>query len=209
MTAVFHGLFLVLAVMFAGSLLALIPLAALAAILLQVGYKLAHPSLFKQMYRAGLDQFVPFAVTIGAILLTDLLRGIVVGLIVGIAFTLRNTAAGAFTMLRQGDTITIRFNKDQTFIQKPALNAMLRKIPPDSHVIIDGQKVEYLDLDIQETLEDFRRAAPQRGIQVELRGLRTDDEGATVLQRPEDPAAIRMEDGAAAIEPSTPASQAP
>jgi MFS superfamily sulfate permease-like transporter len=207
MTAIYHGVLLLMAVMFAGRILTLIPLAALAAILLQVGYKLAHPSLFKQMYRSGADQFVPFAVTIGAILLTDLLRGVIVGIIVGIIFTLRNTAAGAFTMLKDGQTITIRFNKDQTFVQKPALNNMLREIPPDTHVIIDGHRIEYLDLDIQETLEEFRHTAPRRGITVELRGLRTDGQGATVLQRPDSNDAVRRDpkagDGTALADSAT------
>jgi MFS superfamily sulfate permease-like transporter len=202
MTAFYHGVFLLVSVMFFGSVLALIPLAALAAILLQVGYKLAHPSLFRQMYRAGWDQFVPFAVTVVAILLTDLLRGVVVGMVVGIAFTLRNTAAGAFTILRDGSTVTIRFNKDQTFIQKPALSNLLRSIGPDTRVIIDGQKVQYLDLDIKEILEEFQRAAPRRGIKVELRGLATDARGVTSIQRPLSSNPVR-------VEPEEPSAKAP
>ena len=94
--SVFHGIFLLLAVMFIAPVLNMIPLACLATILLMTGYKLAKPELFKSIYKLGWNQFIPFAFTVAAILLTDLLRGIVAGIIVGIAFVLRSHMRAAF-----------------------------------------------------------------------------------------------------------------
>lgn len=191
LAAIVHGVLLLSSVMFATQLLSLIPLAALAAILLQVGYKLAHPRLMMRMYRSGWEQFVPFAVTIVAILFTDLLRGVIVGLVVGMIFTLRHTAAGAYTVIRGAGTFTIRFNKDQTFVHKAALNNVLREIPDDAKVIFDAKRVEYLDLDIKETINEFRSVASSRGIEVEIRGLETDDHGNAVARRPADAGVVR------------------
>ena len=87
MSAVLHGVFLLISAIFIAGLLNLIPLASLAAILLMVGYKLAKPSLFKQMYKLGWEQFIPFLATIVAIIATDLLKGITVGILVGIFYT--------------------------------------------------------------------------------------------------------------------------
>jgi MFS superfamily sulfate permease-like transporter len=91
LSAILHGLFLLLSAVFIANLLNLIPLASLAAILLMVGYKLAKPSLFKEMYKLGWEQFMPFMATVIAILATDLLKGITVGILVGIFYTLRHS----------------------------------------------------------------------------------------------------------------------
>ena len=75
LSAILHGFLLLLSVLFIPGLLNKIPLSALAAILIMTGYKLVKPSVFKEVYKKGWDQFVPFTVTIVAILLTDLLAG--------------------------------------------------------------------------------------------------------------------------------------
>ncbi|MEO1335812.1 MAG: SulP family inorganic anion transporter, partial [Myxococcota bacterium] len=172
MSAVYHGFFLLLAVSFLGSVLNLIPLACLAAILLQVGYKLARPGLFVTMYKYGQDQFVPFTVTVGAILLTDLLQGVIIGLIVGIIYVLRHKTNAAFSVAKDADHFALKFNKDVSFIHKPALVSVLREIPDDTRVTIDGSDADYVDFDITESIQQFLAGAVQRGIKAEVVGIR-------------------------------------
>ena len=172
MAAVYHGFMLLLAVVFLSGTLNLIPLACLAAILLQVGYKLARPQLFKAMYKYGADQFVPFIVTVTAILLTDLLKGVIIGLIVGIIYVLRHKTNAAFSVAREEGKVAVRFNKDVSFIHKPALVSMLREIPDNTKVVIDGTASEFIDFDIKESLQQFLAGAHQRGIDAEVRGIR-------------------------------------
>jgi len=80
LSALVHGVLLLLAVLFAGRVLNMIPLACLAAVLVQVGLKLASPKLFLQVWREGWMRFVPFVATIAAVLATDLLKGVVAGI---------------------------------------------------------------------------------------------------------------------------------
>ena len=93
-----HGVFLLMSALTIAGILNMIPLASLAAILFIVGYKLAKPSLFKQMYKLGWEQFIPFTATVVAILLTDLLKGITIGVLVGIFYTLRHSYRNAYHM---------------------------------------------------------------------------------------------------------------
>ena len=88
LSGILHGFFLLISALTIAGLLNLIPLASLAAILLMVGYKLAKPSLFKEMYKLGWEQFIPFTTTVVAILATDLLKGIFVGMVFGAFYTL-------------------------------------------------------------------------------------------------------------------------
>ena len=79
LSTILHGLLLLISVIFLGTILNLIPLASLASILLVTGFKLARISIFKELYKNGLNQFIPYIITIIAILFTDLLIGIIVG----------------------------------------------------------------------------------------------------------------------------------
>ncbi|UQA61734.1 SulP family inorganic anion transporter [Polyangium aurulentum] len=171
--AVFHGLFLLLAVLFISRFLNLIPLACLATILLMTGYKLAKPELFKKMYKLGWDQFIPFIFTVSAILLTDLLRGILAGIVVGIVFVLRSNMRAAFTVTREGKKRVITFNKDVSFLNKATLIGVLKRMPDGSSVTIDGTAAEFIDHDIIEVIEDFQLSAKLRRIDVEMRGLKS------------------------------------
>jgi MFS superfamily sulfate permease-like transporter len=172
-SAVFHGLFLLLAVLFISRVLNLIPLACLASILLMTGYKLAKPELFKKMYKLGWDQFIPFVFTITAILLTDLLRGILAGIVVGIVFVLRSNMRAAFTVTREGRKRVITLNKDVSFLNKATLIGVLKRMPDGTSVVIDGSAAEFIDHDILEVIEDFQLSAKLRKIDVEVRGLKS------------------------------------
>ena len=171
LSTIVHGLLLFVAVVFAGPLLERIPLAALAAVLIQVGLNLCKPSLFTTQWRLGFNQLVPFAVTIGAVMATDLLKGVIIGILVGIAFVLRQNAQDAVRANTDPDgTLRLRFRRDATFITKPALLSTLEQVADGGKVVIDATG-EYVDHDVKEALAAFLADAHHRGVHVELIGV--------------------------------------
>ncbi len=176
-----HGALLLLSVMFLSAVLNRIPLACLAAVLLLTGYKLAKPKLVKEQYEKGFNQFTPFAVTIAAILLTDLLKGMAVGMAVGLFFVLRANYHSAFTLTRDGRNYLLRLQKDVSFLNKAPLRSYLETIEEDSFLMIDGTRAVFIDQDILETLEDFIKAAGERRIRVEMKNLRGLTNGAGLV----------------------------
>lgn len=171
LSSFFHGILLLISVMFFAKYLNQIPLACLAAILLQIGYKLAKPILFIEYYHRGWNQFLPFAITITAILLTDLLQGISIGMAIGIFFVLRANFHEAMTLTTHGSHNLLRLHKDVSFLNKALLRQHLSAIPNDCELLIDGTKALFIDQDILETISDFLLAAPDRGITVEIQGF--------------------------------------
>ncbi|GEO06315.1 sulfate permease [Adhaeribacter aerolatus] len=167
-----HGIFLLLSVLFLASLMNQIPLSALAAVLLVVGYKLTKPSLFKAQFKLGFEQFFPFIVTVVAILFTDLLIGICIGLAVGIFFILKANYKSPYFYQREESsdrqTIRLRLSEHVSFLNKASIILTLDKLPANSHVIIDGENSEYIDYDVLEAIQEFRKAAHERNIKVEL-----------------------------------------
>jgi len=167
-----HGVLLLLSVMFLASLLNMIPLACLAAVLLLTGYKLAKPKLFVQQYEKGFNQFAPFAVTVGAILSTDLLKGMAIGMAVGLFFVLRANYHSAFTLTRDGRNYLLRLQKDVSFLNKAQLRNFLENVEGDSYLVIDGTRAGFIDQDIMETIQDFIKAASDYNIRIELKEMR-------------------------------------
>jgi len=165
-SAFLHGVWLLLAVLFFASYLNYIPLASLAAILLFVGYKLASPALFKVLYHQGKEQFIPFVVTIVAILLTDLLIGIAIGMVVGLFFVIKTNYHEAITLTQKDNNYTITFKKNVNFLNKALLRKYLAQIEDGATLIIDGSKAEFIDHDIMETIEDYMVTAREKNIYV-------------------------------------------
>ena len=172
MSAIFHGIILLICAMMIPHILNLIPLASLAAILFLVGYKLAKPALFKEMYARGWSSFVPFMVTILGIVFTDLLMGIGLGMVVAIFYVLRNNYRKPFLFEKENhignDTIRIELAEDVTFINKANIQRALNTIPSFSKVIIDASRTINIDDDVVEIIEDFESTAYTRNIEVEV-----------------------------------------
>ncbi|WP_438024071.1 SulP family inorganic anion transporter [Sorangium sp. So ce233] len=166
-----HGALLLLAVVFAGALLSHIPLACLATILLVTGYKLAKPAIFAEMRKLGWNHFIPFVVTIVAIVLTDLLKGIAIGLAVGVLFVLKTQMSRVFDVMHEGARVTIRFNKAAYFFTQGKLVSLFEGLPNDTHVVVDAQGASYVDHDVAELIRRFQQSAPRRNIRVEVLGL--------------------------------------
>ena len=177
MSTIYHGLFLLLSVAFIPFVLNLIPKAALAAILIYTGYKLARPSLFKAFYKKGWDQFLPFVITITAILLTDLLKGVIIGIGVGLFFVLRSNFKTAVFVVNDDNKFLFRLRKDISFLNKPIIKNKLEQVPADSSVLIDASRADFIDKDVIETIEDFMLHAPLKNIRVELKYSKTRDQG--------------------------------
>jgi MFS superfamily sulfate permease-like transporter len=174
LSAILHGLLLIIAVLFLAAGLNRIPLAALAAVLLVTGFKLTTPALWKSAWRLGWSHFIPFAVTIIAILFTDLLRGIAVGLVVGIGFILAETMRRpALTIVSPAGSVLTRYVlPDQvTFLSKASIARELEGLRPGCRVEIDGRKTTRYDYDALEELLAFRETAKSRNIDYRLVGI--------------------------------------
>jgi len=166
-----HGILLLLSILYFTQVLNLIPLACLAAILLQIGYKLAKPQLFISLYRQGWNQFVPFVVTVIAILSTDLLQGVLIGIGVGLYFVIKANYHESISLHYEAGHYTLTMHKDVSFLNKALLRCMLAKVTEGSLVTIDASHAKFVDFDIQETLEDFLKTAPDDNIKVEIYGF--------------------------------------
>ena len=169
MSTIFHGILITCSVLLFPNLLEYIPLASLAAILLVVGYKLTSPTLWREMYNKGKDQFYPFAVTVIGIAFTDLLTGIFIGILISLFFVLRSNFHTALLCVNHGNNYMIKFTKDVTFINKSALLKSIESIPPQSNVLIEGSSVQFFDNDIIEVIYDFQKSAPTKDIHVEIK----------------------------------------
>jgi len=172
-SAIIHGIFLLISVMFIPNLLNMIPLSVLAAVLLIVGYKLAKPALFAVMYKQGWMQFVPFIVTILGIIFTDLLLGIGLGLAVGIVIILFKSYQNSHFLhivdkSNGKHKIKMTLAEEVTFFNKGAILKELDSLPEDSYLELDVRKTRFLDNDIVEILENFAIQAKNKNIDIKL-----------------------------------------
>ena len=170
LSTMLHGFWLLVSVSLIPTVLNLIPLAALAAVLIQTGYKLCKPKLFFDRYRQGWTQFVPFVVTIVAIVGTDLLKGIGIGLTVGFIFVIARNFRTAVTFACDGDDCLVRARRNLYFIHKYELQSKLARVPNDSDLLIDLSSTNYVDLDNIDVINAFIKGAAFRGIRVSVRG---------------------------------------
>ena len=176
MSSFIHGTLLLCSLLFLASMLNLIPLSALAAVLLLVGFKLTKPALYRMQWKLGWSQFLPFIITIVAVLFSDLLKGVGIGLVVGFFFILKANAEQAYFINqdapdRQPGTFYLRLSEHVSFLNKASIVNALERLPAGSHVILDGTQSVDIDYDVLEAIETFRRVAPERDIRLELRGI--------------------------------------
>ena len=164
-----HGIILLIAVLAAPKMLALIPLSCLAGILIMVGFKLTHPSFYLSMYRKSPSQFLPFMITVLAIVVTDLLQGVFMGILVAIFFILQANFTKAIIVVNEGRHYLIKTTKDVSFLHKGVLRNHLRVIPRDSFLTIDGSASAFIDTDIKEIIVDFIKEGEAKNITVTLK----------------------------------------
>jgi len=176
MSAILHGLWLAVLFLLVPEVLNLVPLSSLAAVLLVVGYKLAKPATFIQIYKRGGRQFVPFVVTVLGIVFTDLLTGIGIGLAVSVVSILLDHYQRPFVGFRyeegKGDapgTWHLELSEDVTFLHKAGLRQALSRVKPGGHVILDASRTLRMDVDVRDVIEDFRSRATEDDISLDLK----------------------------------------
>lgn len=177
MSAIAHGIFLLAAVVSIPFLLNKIPMACLAAILIMIGLKLASPKVFKHMWQAGKYQFIPFVVTVLAVVFTDLLKGVGIGLAVSLFFILKGNMRLAYVFKKaehkEGDVIHIDLAQEVSFLNKAAIKQTLAHLPENSKVIIDAGNTVYIDYDVLQLIRDFvNQGAKDKNIQVRLKNFK-------------------------------------
>ena len=177
LSAIAHGVFLLLAVLTIPFLLNKIPMACLAAILIMIGLRLASPKVFKHMYHTGKHQFIPFIVTVVAVVLTDLLKGVGIGLAVSIFFILRGNMKLAYFFKKEehheGETIHIDLAQEVSFLNKAAVKQTLAHLPANSKVVIDAANTVYIDYDVLELIRDFLNfSSKDKNITVRLKNFK-------------------------------------
>jgi MFS superfamily sulfate permease-like transporter len=170
-SAITHGVILLVSVATIPMALKLIPLSALAGILIVVGFKLTPPKLYKDMYRKGIDQFLPFIVTVVAVVFTNLLMGVFLGILVAVFFILKTNFRESVVLVSEGNSYLMKLTKDVSFLNKGTLRDVFNALPADSTIVIDGSKSQFVDSDIKETISDFMEASKAKNIVVELKNI--------------------------------------
>ena len=179
MAAIIHGVLLLISVLAIPSILNKIPLATLAAILLLVGYKLAKPATFLHFWHYGKYQFVPFIATLLAVVFTDLLKGVALGIIISIIFVLRGNLKRAYIFRKEeyedGDIIHIDLAQEVSFLNKAAIKSTLAKIPENSKVIIDAKDTVYIAHDVLDLITEFNEIrSKDLNIKVKLKNFKNE-----------------------------------
>lgn len=177
MSAIIHGLLLLISVLSIPFLLNKIPLATLAAVLLMVGYKLAKPSVIMHFWHKGKYQFVPFIATLLAVVFTDLLKGVALGIIISIIFILRGNLKRAYRFRKEkfedGDVIRIDLAQEVSFLNKAAIKTTLAEIPENSKVVINASDTVYIAHDVLDLIQEFATIkAAEENIKVKLKGFK-------------------------------------
>jgi carbonic anhydrase/SulP family sulfate permease len=175
--AMFHGVLLLGSVLLVPGLLNSIPLAALAAVLIFTGWKLANPTIFRSMWATGPAQFVPFFVTVSAIVFTDLLLGVGLGLATSLAFVLwSNLRAGPHVIKEDhvgGLVHRVELGTQATFLNRAQLATTLAGFGKGDQVVLDARMTDYIDPDALAQINEFvKETAPARGIRTSLIGFK-------------------------------------
>lgn len=177
MSTIIHGFLLLISVLAIPFILNKIPLATLSAILLLVGYKLANPKIVKHFYEKGKYQFVPFIATLVAIVFTDLLKGVILGLIISVIFVLKGNLKRAYHFRKDeyqdGDIIHIDLAQEVSFLNKAAIKQTFMEIPEKAKVVINASDTVYIAHDVLDMIEEFQNSrAKENNITVELIGFK-------------------------------------
>jgi carbonic anhydrase len=176
-SAIFHGFLLLIFVGFFPGVLNLIPLAALAGILIVTGFKLASPSLFQKMWHEGRYQFAPFIITLIAIVFTDLLVGILIGLAVSLVFILNSNLRQSLKRTLEshidGDVLHVQLPNQVSFLNRASITRTFDEMKQGRHLVLDASASDYIDPDILSLIREFKEVeGPVRGVQVSLKGFK-------------------------------------
>ena len=126
------------------------------------------------MWSLGWKQFIPFMFTIIVILATDLLIGVLIGLLISI-YIIRNNFKAEYKITKikkhETETFYIKLNSNVTFLNKVNLKKTLDQIPEYSVLTIDGSDCNFIDYDILEVMSEYANKAHDRHIELHLNGI--------------------------------------
>ncbi|MCI0655241.1 MAG: SulP family inorganic anion transporter [Methylococcaceae bacterium] len=173
-SAFVHGFLMLIAILVIPGILNRIPLASLAAILIVVGYKLAKPALFREMYDTGPYHFIPFIATVGGLIFSDLLTGVGIGVAIALFYILLENYKVAFCFHEEHENnkVILHLSESVSFLNKAHILQTLDSLPDDSEVVIDASASRYIDYDVYTILKDFEIEAKTKGIRLKLINLR-------------------------------------
>jgi MFS superfamily sulfate permease-like transporter len=178
MSAIIHGILLLISVLLIPTILNKIPLATLAAVLLMVGYKLANPKTVRHFWEKDkIFQFIPFILTFLAVVFTDLLKGVALGMIVNIIFVLVGNSKRAYKFRKEeyheGDIIHIDLAQEVSFLNKSSIKATLNELPENSKVVINASDTVYIAHDVLDLIYEFKKIkSKDLNISVKLIGFK-------------------------------------
>ena len=173
----YHGMFLLLFVALAPALINQIPLAALGAMLVFTGFRLASPKEFVHMYHVGREQLVIFVATIVGVLATDLLVGIGIGILVKVLIHLVNGVpfASLFRLRvdidRAGDSATVAVKESAVFSTWIGLKRRLEALKGETPVTVDLSETALVDHTVMDRLAEMQNEFQEDGATLEIRGL--------------------------------------
>lgn len=175
-SAIIHGVFLLLAVVALPFVLNMIPLASLAAVLILVGYNLAKPAVLLHFWHKGYTQFAPFIVTLVMVVATDLLMGVLAGMVVSIAFLLLGNVRKAFSMQHtvkdEQLVYTLTLAQEVSFFNKTAIKNKLHQLPDNCHLAIQAKQMGYIHMDVLEMIQSFiNEKAREKNIAITTTGF--------------------------------------
>lgn len=187
LSAIIHGILLLVCILAIPSLLNQIPLAALSAVLILVGYKLTRPAIYRLFWQKGIYQFIPFIATMVAVVFLDLLKGVGIGLLISIVFLLYGNMKRAYYLSREqladAHYIVLELSEEVSFLNKAAIKKTLKNIRPNSHITINATRSIYIASDVLELIDDFANFyAKENNITVKLKGFKHDYENQEGMQ---------------------------
>ena len=176
-STIMHGTLILICTALIPGVLNMIPLGALAAILLLTGYKLARISIFREMFANGKYQWIPFMVTVITVVFTDLLTGVGLGLLTSMVailyFNMKNSYYFHKENHHEGDVIRIFLSEEVSFLNKASIKLTLDHLPVNSTVIIDAARSKFIDFDVLELIKEFKNIkAPEKNINCQLTGFK-------------------------------------
>lgn len=162
-SAILHGVWILVLVVAAPFVLEKIPVSALAAILVYTGYKLVNPAQIRSLWKQGRAEFAIYALTLLAIVGTDLLTGVVVGVVASMIKLMYT-----FTHLRirkdvHGQTVHLHLDGAATFLRLPALAAALESVPRSAELHVNVQQLSHVDHAALEAFRGWERQAERAG----------------------------------------------
>jgi SulP family sulfate permease len=175
LSAILHGFLLLISAILIPEILNMIPLASLACVLLVIGFKLINVKMIIKIFRLGYEQFIPFLITIICMIIFDLLKGVMLGMLISLGFIIFHNFRNAYEKIsesenKQHDHI-IKLAQEVSFLNKGAIIEMLKNLPNDSSVIIDASQSRVIDYDVYEIIKDFKENAKTKNIKLQLKGI--------------------------------------